>query len=528
LANWLYGVAFRTAQKALSAGVRRRQKERKMARPEAVPNDVWHELRPVLDRELNSLPDIYREPVILCDVEGHTHKKAAQLLGCPEGTLSVRLKRAREMLAKRLKRRGLTLAGGAAALVISKQSATAALSAPLVSSTVHAAAMVAAGHAVAGVASAPVAALTEGVLKAMFRCKLTFGAALAVALGALGISICLYQTRAAAAPENVVVARASGESEKEKDGGSNRQKDDPGSRSPETKPGMPDKKDFAVAGKVVDADGWPIPDAKVAVMGFVQPLYRGNVGNRGHETLGTGETDKDGHFRFDCVAESAIRFPLRQVLASAAGHGLGWQHLKLGNDNADMVVKLPSEQVIRGRLIDLQGQPVKGGELHVAAVAPAKEDSPHGATPPAFGFANPPKRLDLWPAPLTTDAEGRFVVHGLGRNMSVTLLVDDGRFARHELVVQTTAKGKPEQVEQALEPARMLEGKVVGEDTGKPIGKVLLSMDSGQQHFQEWTDEQGRFRFNCPPARGIAIYPFPANGSAYLTRVTGANGPRVR
>src|SRR5262249_26019760 len=114
--NWLYGVAYRTAHKARVAAARRRLKERQMSRPEALDEDVWRELRPVLDQELNRLPEKYREPVILCDLEGQTRKEAARRLGWPEGTLSGRLSRARVLLAKRLARHGLTLSGGAMAV----------------------------------------------------------------------------------------------------------------------------------------------------------------------------------------------------------------------------------------------------------------------------------------------------------------------------------------------------------------------------------------------------------------------------
>src|SRR5258708_7814044 len=134
--NWLYGVAFRTAQKARAAAARRRLKEKQMAKPEAIEEDVWRELRPLLDQELNRLPDKYREPVVLCDIEGHTRKAAALRLGCPEGTLSVRLARARVLLAKRLARHGLALSGGAVAAALSGDAAAGRVPAPLGSSTV--------------------------------------------------------------------------------------------------------------------------------------------------------------------------------------------------------------------------------------------------------------------------------------------------------------------------------------------------------------------------------------------------------
>jgi RNA polymerase sigma factor (sigma-70 family) len=195
--NWLYGVAYRTAQKARAAAALRRAKERQMAKPEAIEEDVWRDLRPLLDQELSRLPDKYREPVVLCDLEGHTRKAAARRLGCPEGTLSVRLSRARVMLAKRLARHGLALSGGAVAAALSHNTASACVPAPLLSSTVQAATLVAAGHAAAGAVSAPVAALMEGVLETMFRTKVKVIAAVALTLGMIGVGFGIYQAGAA-------------------------------------------------------------------------------------------------------------------------------------------------------------------------------------------------------------------------------------------------------------------------------------------------------------------------------------------
>src|SRR5947208_2527963 len=91
LAGWLYGVAFNTSLKARAAAARRRGRERPVTElpdPPAPPESPWHDLWPVLDQELSSLPEWYRVPIVLCDLEGKTRKEAARQLGWPEGTLS--------------------------------------------------------------------------------------------------------------------------------------------------------------------------------------------------------------------------------------------------------------------------------------------------------------------------------------------------------------------------------------------------------------------------------------------------------
>src|SRR5262249_49477835 len=89
LGNWLYGTAYRAALEVKAA--RQRAKERQVSpMPEPVmveEADVWRELRPILDQELNRLPDRYRVAVVLCDLEGGTRREVAGRLGIPEGTL---------------------------------------------------------------------------------------------------------------------------------------------------------------------------------------------------------------------------------------------------------------------------------------------------------------------------------------------------------------------------------------------------------------------------------------------------------
>ncbi len=184
LANWLYGVAHQTALKARATTAKRCTRERQvtdMPEPAVVEQDLWHDLQPRLDEELSRLPGKYRAVIVLCDLEGKTRKEAARQLGVPEGTVASRLATARAMLAKQFARRGVVLSGGALAAVLSQHVASAGVPPSVVSSTIKAASLFTAGPA-AGIVSAKVAALTGGVVKAMFVSK--FKSVLAVVLGA--------------------------------------------------------------------------------------------------------------------------------------------------------------------------------------------------------------------------------------------------------------------------------------------------------------------------------------------------------
>jgi RNA polymerase sigma factor (sigma-70 family) len=188
LAQWLYGVAYRTALKAKVNRAQRVKHQRPMTEataPDANADPLWRDLRSVLDEEVNRLPEKYRLPVVLCYLEGKTFAEAAQRLGWREGTVSGRLFRAREMLRRRLTRRGVSLSAGILSAILSEQ-ASSAVPAGLTTATLKAATIVLTSEPrVAGAVSASVLTLVEGVLRTMFMTKLKIAAVLLI-LGLVG------------------------------------------------------------------------------------------------------------------------------------------------------------------------------------------------------------------------------------------------------------------------------------------------------------------------------------------------------
>jgi RNA polymerase sigma factor (sigma-70 family) len=200
--NFLYGVAFHTALKAKAMAAKRRTREMRAERRE--PPADQSELLAALDAELARLPDKYREPVVLCELEGRPRREVAEALGVPEGTLSSRLATAHRMLEKRLKARGFGAVCVAAVLAAQASAASDSLTDAAV-------------QAVTVGSPRGVLQLVSEVTKMMLLQKLGIGAAvLAVAAFAVGVAMAVPRGAAqekpapvkAAGPESVFAAPA--------------------------------------------------------------------------------------------------------------------------------------------------------------------------------------------------------------------------------------------------------------------------------------------------------------------------------
>jgi hypothetical protein len=448
--------------------------------------------------------------VVLCYLEGLSLAEAAKRLRCPAGTVHSRLGRARESLRRGLLRRGFALSTATIAAMLAPRSARACVPPLLCETTARAAIALAARHAAA-------AALAQEVINTMLFHRLR-----AVALAVLLIAALTAGAGALIPSLDAFAGSREGE---------------PTARTARTEPRPPDAPRPAesprpaagrmiVVGRVLDPEGRPVAGVPVDVVGRSR-APRAAVEERAEPclALGGGTTGADGGFRIEAPRTSSSAFLQVYALAAPAGPGLGlgfgWAVLDPDAETPAAEVRLKPEQVIRGKLVDVTGRPAAGVEVRVDLVfAPGHEDPVAGLN--GWGLA-PAEGLHAWPAPATTDPQGRFALRGVGRDLSLGLDVRDIRFARQQLEVKTDGRDGPKEVLLALQPAVILEGRARAADTGRPIPGAVIAVRSdrrgaGWRDTRSRADGEGRFRINPFPGDSFHVSVVPPEGSPYLIR----------
>jgi len=210
VSGWLYETAWNVSQNAARGLARQRKRERdaghQMRRATGESDDRWDELKGVLDRELSALPEKYRSALVLHYLQSRPCEEAARASGCALGAFVRRLERARELLRGRLVRHGVAVSGAALFALISEKALASTVPAALVTSTVKAAAHVAAAKGLSGLVSVGAEELLRGGLKALTVAKVKVTAGVLAFAGVLGAGggVVAYKTVARPEKEKVV------------------------------------------------------------------------------------------------------------------------------------------------------------------------------------------------------------------------------------------------------------------------------------------------------------------------------------
>jgi RNA polymerase sigma factor (sigma-70 family) len=523
VANWLYLTARRVAHNARIAARRRSRRERRAAVPESVqPVDrmTGRELLEALDEEVGRLPASYREPLVLCYLEGLTRDEAAARLGLSPATVKIRLERGRKRLGDALTKRGCA---GAGLLALAAASASGA-SPPRLLQAVLASA--------AGTPPPDVAELARGLaVNGVGRSKLLALLALA---GVVVLGVGLGAGRPGATPPETAIHPGAAAPA--------------GAKADAPKAAAKLGNEVTLTGRVLGPDGEPLPGVRLSLVG--NDAHPGDLryfGADGRSGADLGFSGADGRFSV------AVPHGRRNAYLVARAEGRGFDFLALDPARAaEVELRLVKDQPIRGRILDTQGRPAAGVSVRVTHVGVYANDSldaflaawkkrhPQSAGPAGV------KSLWTPEGPLfaaTTDAEGRFTLRGAGAERIVRLRLSKPGIADSDHWVvnhagfdpgpynEASRNNIPKGYEHAI-PVRLLHGPDLAlvAEAEKPIRGVVTAADTGKGRpgvevrlwsygdvpvpfpFTTTTDAAGRYEIHG--ARKEKAYGIIINGDA--------------
>jgi RNA polymerase sigma factor (sigma-70 family) len=427
VANWLYLTARRVAHNARVAAERRARRESRAAVSAVVqPVDrmTGRGLLDLLDLELDNLPPSYREPLVLCYLEGLTRDEAAARLGIPAATVKIRLERGRKRLGDALAKHGCVL--GTGLLALAATSPARACSGRFLQGALA---------TLAGSPRRAVVELADGVAaKAGGRIKLLLTLAGVCLLG-VGLAANRPEKLVPAVPEALAEGIIS----------------DP---SPAADRGQT----VSLKGRVIGVDGKPFAGAKLLL-----------VKSR-EAPVDLGVSGPDGRFSLTLPKDQRDKYLL------ARAEGLGFDFRQLGStdpaDGAGVEFRLVKDHAIRGRIVDTQGQPVAGVRVRVDGVYVYKNDSldtylrlwTHRDPRSGCGELVNELRADVGSVfSATTDADGRFTLTGLGAERLVRLRTEKPGIAEAEYWSVNRANLDPA-------PYNAVNRKMLADNPGGPVG----------------------------------------------------------
>jgi beta-lactamase regulating signal transducer with metallopeptidase domain len=272
---------------------------------------------------------------------------------------------------------------------------------------------------------------------------------------------------------------------------------------------------MTIRGRVLDALDKPVVGARAVVLAI---LFRPLTYNYENTIVkGQGVSDNQGQFHLDLPG---VPDGDKILVVTAPGLGAGFTHVG-GSDDEENTIRLGPEQVVRGRLIDLQGLPATSVAFRISELWTRRPKLSGVLVTTPLNEPLPP-----WLGPLRSDARGYFTLRGLPHDAELTLQVRDDRFALQEFRIATGHDGSSKETVLPLSPPHLLEGRVTFGDSGEPAPGAQLHVIGYQspttiQSFDRidgQTGPDGRYRISGPLAHHYGIIVDPPQGSPYFLR----------
>jgi hypothetical protein len=236
----------------------------------------------------------------------------------------------------------------------------------------------------------------------------------------------------------------------------------------------------------------------------------------------------DGTFRF-AIPKAELQAPFEQdvsVIAVADGMGPAWNVSKQPGALDAVELRLVNDLPIEGRIVDTKGKPVAGATVKLGSImahpdgkvdfwVETVESFPtrkfNRLLPEALSCQFPGHRLQLFPDEVTTDAEGRFKITGIGAQRVVfSLEVSAAGIGSDKFSVMTTpaagvvphwAGGKlpaeyrtyGAKFEHAVQPVQPVVGTVRDGATGKGLPNVQVAALE-PVYVDTLTDAEGKYQ----------------------------------
>ena len=250
-------------------------------------------------------------------------------------------------------------------------------------------------------------------------------------------------------------------------------------------------------------------------------------------------TDPAG-FGWTCARTSSSRDDEFTAIALAPGYGAGWAGIDPDADQPVADISLQPEQIIQGRLFDLQGRPAQGVVVSVSAIRRVVvPDSPGRGqvrsrlclatrVPLTGGLAS--TIFQRGPSPRPPTPTDGFEVRGVGRRLRTQVNIIDPRFALQTIDVETERRAGAKSV---------TDGSATGQGfhRSRDIRRHRQARSGCQgrdrRHQSErgpgpnfLTDADGRFRANASAGDSLSPLAAPPAGQLYLSESKRVEWPK--